>query len=179
VGKRLSEEEFLAAFSRDDDSAGVKQRITSLVRRLKEAESALEQAETGHSAALESARADARKAADDEWGAKMAARDEDLGLSRLGIVDEDAIVLLRRDHGRLPEQGRPPLVDYARRLQTDPEARKDKSPSLLAGIIKGQGQIPDTGAGTSKSGPLDENAVRAYFARGADGVKEMMSKIGS
>lgn len=179
MAKRLTEEEFLAAFSRDDDSAGVKQRITSLIKRLKEAETALETAEADTGKRIEAAVKEARKAADDEWGGKMAVRDEDLGLSRLGIVDEDAIALLRRDHARLPEKDRPTLVEHAKRLQTDPEARKDKSPSLLAGIGKGTGGAPDTSTGTQATGPLDENAVRAFFAQGEKGKQELLSKIGS
>lgn len=179
MSKKLTENERFDAFSRDDDSEGVKKRVTSLVKRWHEAE---ERAEAAEAAAEERAKVAARKAreeADQEWGSKMTAREEDLSLARLGIHDDDTIHLLRRDYSRLPEKDRPPLADYARTLQTDPKARDGKSPALVAGLGVRTGQGPSISEGAGKAPEFNEETVRAAFGKGPDGVKELMSRLGS
>jgi len=195
-------EELETTYLHDGDGEGPSKRIRALVRKLHDVSTELDAERAaratdadGHAAAIEAARVAADKAARDTLGAEHAAaiaqRDEDLGLSRLGISDDDAIHLLRRDHARLPTEGRPALVDYARALQTDEKARDGKSPALLAGL--GIGAKPSngdgkpqpargaSGAGAGKPPEISEEAIRQAFAQAAANpaaLRELISRMG-
>lgn len=174
--RTLSDEEWNAAFSRDDDSEGVKRRITNLIKRLKEYEGRAETAEAGREEAIKAAIAQDRKQADQEWSAKLVQEQEMGALARLGITDDDAILLLRHDHGRLPAPNRPTLPDYAQLLQSDESARKGKSPALLAGLGKpGTGGIPSLSDGAQEKQGLTEESVRAAFSSGKDGAAKALA----
>lgn len=198
-------EDLETTYLHEGDGEGPSKRIRALVRKLHDAMAELEAERVarasdadGHTAALEAARIAADKAAREALGSEHAAalaqRDEDLGLSRLGISDDDAIHLLRRDHARLPAEGRPAIVDYARKLQTDEGSRAGKSAALLAGLGIGakpangdagparqQPARAASGAGAGKPDELSEESIRQAFAQAATNpgaLRELISRMG-
>jgi hypothetical protein len=186
----MTVEELEAVFLVEGDGEGAAKRIKALVKRLhaanerarlaeEAAAAAGSESEGKTSAAVEAAKKAGRAEADTEWQAKMAARDEDLALARLGISDEDTIHLLRRDWERLPEKGRPTIAEHAKALQSDAKAREGKSAALVAGLGIRTGGAPSLSSGADKAGELTAEQILSAFSDGGKGVSEMLSRFGS
>jgi hypothetical protein len=189
----MSVDELESIFIHDEDGKPAANRIKALVKRLHDANqraTALEeQIATGSSTweekiatAREEAATEARTAAETDWTAKLAEKDEALALSNLDIRDDDTVHLLRRDHARLPEEGRPALADYAKQLKTDPAAREGKSAALLAGLGIEKGGAPSLSNGAGKPGEIDAAAIRDAFAKAAsdpNAVRDLIARMPS
>jgi hypothetical protein len=189
----MSVEELEGFFVHSDDGEPAQKRIRALVKRLHEANQRAAQleeqiatdateVEAKIAAAREEAALEARTVTEADWTAKLAEKDEQLGLSALGIHDEDTIHLLRRDYARLPEEDRPALADYAKQLKTDEKAREGKSPALLAGLGIEKGGAPSLSAGAGKPGEIDANAIREAFAKASsdpNAIQQLISRMPS
>lgn len=179
----MAVEELLDVYLRDDDGDGAKKRIQALARRLREANDRADQAEAAAADAAKVAAKETRKAADEEWGAKLSAQQEALALARHGVNDDDTALLLRRSYERTPEQGRPPFADYVGALKVDKKAREALTPAASAALDRvwgADGGAPDltTGAGRGST-ELTEQAIREAFARGQEGISALLVSRGA
>jgi hypothetical protein len=182
----MSEEELLAVYANPEDGEGASRRIKALVSRLhaaiesgKAEREQREQLEAGLEARLEAAKTEALEAANTGFERQLATRDEDLALSRIGITDPDAVMLLRRKYETLPEDNRPALADFAKRMKEDPKARKaaQLSPTLEAALGTKPSEGPSLSEESGDPGEVNVERVQAAFAGGREEVDKMLARF--
>ena len=174
---QMTPEELEAIFLDGVEGDGAQKRIKALIKRLGEANERADAAEEALGTARETATTEARTAADTEWQSKLDSQREDMALARLGVADDESVFQLRRAHGQLPEQDRPPLSDWVKTLQKDEAARKDLSPVTLAALAIKQGGAPNLSGGADTPQPIDERAIQAAFGEGQAAVDKLLARF--
>lgn len=158
-----------AARLRDETVA--KRKAQERVAELEQAIARLEQrAATADTLAKQLEEAQSR------FTAATSAWDSERAVYQLGITDPEAIEVARHLHGRLPEQGRPPLAEWLRAAKDDPStAPRALSPYLTSTsppvapsapqpapspAVSATGQRPAAVAPAAGQGALDAVQIR-------------------
>lgn len=158
-----------AARLRDETAA--KRKAQERVAELEQAIARLEQrAATADTLAKQLEEAQSR------FASATTAWDSERAVYQLGITDPEAIEVARHLHGRLPEQGRPPLAEWLRAAKDDPStAPRALSPYLTSAAppaapsapqpapspaVSATGQRPAAVAPAAGQGALDAVQIR-------------------
>ena len=84
-----------------------------------------------------------------KYTADSTAWETERSVYQLGIVDTEAIDVARHFHGRLPEQGRPPLAEWLRAVKEDPS----KAPRALVPYLQSAPSAAPTAPAPAASTP--------------------------